>query len=554
VTAAEILVVGAGPGGLTLANDLAMHGAPFRIIDSAPEPLRESRAHGFGNRTLLALDKLGLAEPMLAVAKLPPPVLREYFGKRLVREQDLGAVPHDPYPAMLAVFQQRVTRVLEAALIARGREVEWSTRLVSVQTDEHGVVAAVERDGRPDMIKARWVVGCEGARSVVRSALGLDDPPAAKSSECATRSALQFILCECDADWKISRDIWWIWQSVDGFCGAIFNDFTGKWHIHVMDLEAAAPNLERVERLLRRRSGFDDVRLSGADWVRPASFSGHAASRFLAGAGAVVGDAAHTFSSVVGQGLHFAIEDAINLGWKLALSVQGAASPSLIETYDTERRERYEDALARTRSAQRLLTLPTWAFKPFWAALYFLGSRFRSISANASKQSEQLEMYYPASPLTRQESAQATPRTRAGMHAPDAPCRIGGAPSRLLEIIRGPQADLLLFTGLGPSPNTIDEMRALAGTIEPLRAHVRVRWVLSSEAIGSSAGLRADNPSVIIDGSEALHTAFGIKHPEVVYLRPDGYIGLRATSLEPRLLLSYLELIYDRGLLLSCVN
>jgi 2-polyprenyl-6-methoxyphenol hydroxylase-like FAD-dependent oxidoreductase len=547
VTAADILIVGAGPAGLTLANDLAMRGAPFRIIDSASEPMCESRAHGFANRTLLALDKLGLAEPILAAAKQPPPVLREYFGKTLVREQDLGTLPHDPYPAMLAVFQQRVTRVLEAALITRGHEVEWSTRLVSLQTEAHGVVAAVKRNGCPEVIKARWIVGCEGGRSIVRSALGLDDPMASKTSRGAKKSGFPILLCECDADWDLSRDIWWVWQSVGGSCSAIFNDFTGKWHISAMDLGGAEPTLERVEQLLRRRSSVG-VRLGGADWVRRATSTGHAATRFMTAAGAVVGDAAHTFASVAGQGLHFAIEDAINLGWKLALKQQGAASPSLLETYDTERRERYEDALARSRTAERFLTLPAWVTKPIFAALYFVGRRARSNTANASKQSEQLQMSYPASPLTRQASPQATPGSRAGMHAPDAPCRIGGAPSRLLEIIRGPQADLLLFTGPGPSPKAIADLRALTESIEPLRAHMRVRWVFPSEAHASEAGLREDDPSVIVDGLEALQDAFGIQNPEVVYLRPDGYIGLRSASLEVRSLLSYLGLIYDRSL------
>lgn len=549
MTSAEILIVGAGPAGLTLANDLALRDVPFRIVDSAPEPLRESRAHGFGNRTLLALDKLGLAEPMLAAAKQPPPVLREYFGKRLVREQDLASVPRDPYPAMLAIFQQRVTRVLEAALKTKGQAVEWSARLVSIQTNGNGVIATVERDGLPNVIQARWIVGCEGSRSVVRSALGLDDPSAAKPSTRAAKTVFQAILCECDADWNLSRDIWWIWQSVNGSCSAIFNDFTGKWHIHAIDPGNAEPSLERVERLLRQRSGIRDVCLSDADWVRRASFSSHAARRFLAGSGAVVGDAAHTFNSVAGQGLHFAIEDAINLGWKLALTVKGASSASLLETYDTERRERYADARARSRWAERLLGLPAWTAKPFWTLVYIIGSRRRSNSANASRQSEELAMNYPKSPLARQRSAQATTRTRAGMHAPDATCKIDGAPIRLLEIIRGPQADLLLFTGFEPSPKTISKLRALAESVVPLRAYLRVRWVFPSEAQASAAGFRDGDLDIVTDEFEQVQAAFGIKGPEAVYLRPDGYIGLRLSSLRPRSLVNYLKLIYDHNLM-----
>ena len=364
-----VLIAGAGVGGLTLANSLAMRGITFRVIDPLQEPVRDSRAHGFGNRTLLALDKLGLVEPMLAAAQQPPPVLREYFGRTLVGKYDLGAVPRDPYPTMLAIFQQRVVRVLEAALIARGYQVEWSTRLVSFEMDDAGVAATIDRGGSKDTIRAGWIVGCEGSRSVVRATLGLDDPEAARPE---ARSFLRGLLCECDADWKLSRDIWWIWQSMDGFCGAIYNDFTDKWHIQALDLEGYEPTLERVELLLRRRSGISGVRLTNAAWVHWGSFSKHAATHFIKGRAALVGDAAHTFSSVAGQGLHFAIEDAVNLGWKLALAVQGAASASLLETYESERRERYENALERTRWTERFLTLPAWAAKTFWASLYFI--------------------------------------------------------------------------------------------------------------------------------------------------------------------------------------
>ena len=97
----DVLIVGAGPGGLTLANYLAACGIPFRVIDSLPEPVRESRAHAFGTRTLLALETLGLAEPMLVAAKHPTPVLREYYGTKLATELDFAAFPRDPYPSIL---------------------------------------------------------------------------------------------------------------------------------------------------------------------------------------------------------------------------------------------------------------------------------------------------------------------------------------------------------------------------------------------------------------------------------------------------------------------
>src|SRR5258707_3984630 len=183
-----VLIAGGGVSGLTLANDLALRGIPFRVIDPLPEPVRDSRAHGFGARTLLALDKLGLVEAMLAAAKQPPPVLREYFGGTLVGGLDLGAVPHDPYPAMLAIFQQRVARVLEAALIERGHRVEWSTRLMSFEMDEKGVVAIVDSGGCVQTIQAGWIVVAVGSIRVIRTGLDLDDPASQCEQGASTRT------------------------------------------------------------------------------------------------------------------------------------------------------------------------------------------------------------------------------------------------------------------------------------------------------------------------------------------------------------------------------
>jgi 2-polyprenyl-6-methoxyphenol hydroxylase-like FAD-dependent oxidoreductase len=155
-------------------------------------------------RTLMALDKVGLARPMLAAAKKPTPVLREYFGRKLVTEMDNETVPCDPYQLALPIFQQRVVRVLEAALAERGHRVEWSTRLVTFAMDDDGVTAEVDRNGTRDTIRAAWIVGCEGGHSTVRKTLAPEFPGETLN--------LGGLFCECDLDWKLSRDIWWTWH------------------------------------------------------------------------------------------------------------------------------------------------------------------------------------------------------------------------------------------------------------------------------------------------------------------------------------------------------
>ena len=542
-----VLIAGGGVAGLTLANDLASRGIQFRVIDPLPEAVRDSRAHGMLGRTLMALDKLGLAEPMLAASKQPPPIVREYFGNKLVAQTDFATVPRDPYPVSLPIFQQRVARVLETALAARGHRVEWSTELKAVEIDENGVLATVDRAGKIDTLAAGWIVGCDGSHSIVRKTLTPEFP--------GETLGLQGLICECDIDWTRSRDIWWTWQSRDGLVGAIYNDFIEKWHVLVLDVErrptqSDSSNLERMEFLLRQMSGENHVRLSNPNWVRAdASFSQRIAEHFIAKRAILAGDAAHLFSSAAGHGVHCAIEDALNLGWKLGLTLSGLASPSLLQTYEAERRGHADEVIRKTRWVQRFLRLRGGPRKILWGLLYIVGKHLRSISAIFNKQIDRLATEYRSSPLSCQDSSQMTPSTCAGMRAPDAACRIGGRQSHLLEIIRGPQADLLLFSGLSPAPETVRALRVIEESVVALREHLRVRYVFPSQAYANNAGMGEHDPNVIVDGLEKLHTAFGILKPEIVYLRPDGYIGLRTQNLQEKTLFEYLRIIYAADLL-----
>lgn len=543
----DVLIVGAGPGGLALANDLAARGISFRVIDPLPEAVRDSRAHGMLGRTFMALDKLGLAESMLVAAKKPTPVMREYFGTKLT-ETDFAKDPRDPYPLILPIFQQRVVRVLETALEGRGHRVEWSSRLLTFATDGDGVAAEVDRNGTRETIRAGWIVGCDGGRSAVRKVLSPDFP--GKSS-----NQRGLLICECDLDWKLSRDIWWTWHGSEGFAAAIYNDFTGKWHILIHDIgqqdpAAGSVDLELIGVLLRKYSGKRDVKLSNPSKVDTSASSNRVAADFVAGRAALAGDAAHLFGGAAGEGMHCAIEDALNLGWKLGLTISGVASSSLLRTYQTERHGHANHILQGTRWIYRFMTLRGMTAKVLWGLVFIIGKHlhFGSVGAIGSKQVNKLASNYEASPLSRQDSTQATAVTRAGQHVPDVECRAGGRPSRLSKIIRGPQANLLLFTGASPATATVSALRLIEQCVGRLGEHLRVNYVFPSQAFANDAGFGEDDPRTIVDGLEKLQSAFGIRNPELVYIRPDGYIGLRTQQLGAQTLLDYLHIIYSNGL------
>jgi 2-polyprenyl-6-methoxyphenol hydroxylase-like FAD-dependent oxidoreductase len=543
----DVLIVGAGPGGLALANDLAARGISFRVIDPLPEAVRDSRAHGMLGRTVMALDKLGLAEPMLGAAKKPTPVMREYFGTKLT-ETDFAKVPRDPYPLMVPIFQQSVVRVLETALEGRGHRVEWSSRMLTFVTDGDGVTAEVDRNGTRDSIRAGWIVGCDGGRSAVRKTLRVDFP-----GESSSQRGL--LICECDLDWNLSRDIWWTWHGRAGFAAAIYNDFSGKWHILIHDLGQQDPrsgpvDLELISVLLRKYSGERSVKLSNPSKLDTTASSNRVAADFVVGRAALAGDAAHLFGGAAGEGMHCAIEDALNLGWKLGLTISGAAASSLLETYQTERHGHADSILRDTRWVYRFMTLRGIAATVLWSLVLTIGKllHFGSVGAIGSKQVNKLASNYGKSPLSRQDSTHPTAGTRAGHHVPDVECRAGGRPSRLSDIIRGPQANLLLFTGASPATATVVALRLIEKCVGRLSEHVRVNYVFPSQAYATDAGFGEDDPRVIVDGLEKLQSGFGIRNPELVYIRPDGYIGLRTQQLGVQTLLNYLHTIYSNTL------
>ena len=541
----QVLIVGAGPAGLALANDLALRGLAFRVIDGGPEAVRNSRAHGMTGATLVALDKLGLSQRMLAAAKRPTPVLREYFNGQLVAETDFAALPRRPYPSLLPIFQQRIVRALEAALVERGHRVEWSTRLIGFTMDERGVNAEVDRNGTSGRIEASWIVGCDGAHSTVRREIGSDFS--------GNSLGLHGLVAECDLDWNLSRDIWWTWHGTKGLAAAIYNDFTGQWHVLAFDRNEQSRTeitaFEKIGILLRRFSGIADVQPSNPSKIDALAPSDRIAERFTTGRAILVGDAAHLFAGAVGHGIHCAVEDALNLGWKLALTISGAAAPSLLQTYETERRRHANEVVRKVRWVERMVTLRGMPAAVLWWAVLVLRRHLRSIGSLADRQAESLATDYQASSLTRPDPTQAASRARVGRRIQDAVCRAGGQPTSLLEIIRGPQADLLLFAGIKPTREAAGMLRRIEQCVYSLGSYLHTHFVFLSEADARDAGFEGDDAKVIVDGQERLQAAFGIRDPELVYIRPDGYIGFRARDPREQTLLDYLRLIYTRELI-----
>ncbi|WP_432847342.1 FAD-dependent monooxygenase [Amycolatopsis sp. CA-161197] len=328
----EVLVAGAGPVGLLAAIELRRRDVPVRIVDAAAGPARISRALGNLGRTMEIYDELGVLDELLANGVRVTKFVRHLAGQEpLAYGIGYSEVP-SRFPFVLLVDQCVTERVLRERLAKLGTRVEWSTRLESLTQDADAVRTVVVRDGTRETVSTPWLVGCDGAHSVVRKQLGIPlrgesghtwlvvdaevesalDPVAMHWLSADDAAMLAFPLPE-PARWRLT-DTAWTAGGVET-PGAVAERFRGR-------LAAATGARARVR-----------IR----DWIKPFTIQQRAVPAMRSGRCFVAGDAAHVHSPAGGQGMNTGLQDAFNLGWKLAAVCAGEAGVAPLDTYSRER-------------------------------------------------------------------------------------------------------------------------------------------------------------------------------------------------------------------------
>ncbi|WNI29911.1 FAD-dependent monooxygenase [Streptomyces sp. ITFR-6] len=492
-----VLIVGSGPTGLTLAVDLARRAVDVRIIDKAPDFPRTSRAKGPNPRSLEVLEDLGVIDEVLAAGSAPLP-MRKYRGGVAIADADPYAearpAPDAPHDRPRLVAQWRLEEVLRARLAEFGVRVELGTELVGLAQDGSSVTAALAGGGE---IEARYAVGCDGGHSAVRKLLGI--PFEGKTDEA------QMMVCGDVEAQGPDRGLWHQWFDEDGavmLC-PIPGTRSGWWFQAGPETDASGapvpPSLESFRRLFAKHTGLPGDLLTAATLLSTYRVNERMAERYRAGRVLLAGDAAHVHSIAGGLGMNTGIQDAYNLGWKLARVASGQAGPALLDTYEEERLPVAAEVL--DISAERLR-----------ATLEAIKRPGGGLDSAVGPGTDGLGSGYRWSSLAA--SPGATPRLRAGDRAPDAPCRDAatGAPRRLFEVFAGPHFTLLGF-GTGTAPALREAAAAHAGE---LRAY--------GVDAGGAGGL-AD------DGGHA-RAAYGVGPDEdlLVLVRPDNHMGLIAPA------------------------
>ncbi|MER5511588.1 FAD-dependent monooxygenase [Streptomyces sp. NPDC002766] len=337
---ADVIVVGAGPTGLMLAGELSLNGVAVLVVDRLAEPIGESRALGFSARTIEEFAQRGLISRLGDVDVIP-------FGH-------FGGVPLDyrvleggSYGAR-GIPQARTEAMLAGWIAERGVKVRRGTEVTGVAQDDDAVT--VELGGGTGALRARYVVGCDGARSVVRTSAGIDFPGTAPTVELRFADVTGVRLRP-----RFSG------EPVPG--GMVMVLPLGPDRARVIYYDRAQPlrtdpgpiTFAEVAEAFGRLSG-EDISGATALWVSSTTDVSRQAAAYRSGRVFVAGDAAHIHLPIGAQGMSAGIQDAVNLGWKLALAVKGRAGEHLLDTYHAERHPVGARILANTL-AQRTLYL-----------------------------------------------------------------------------------------------------------------------------------------------------------------------------------------------------
>jgi 2-polyprenyl-6-methoxyphenol hydroxylase-like FAD-dependent oxidoreductase len=502
----DVLIVGAGPTGLMLANQLARRGVRALIIDRHAGPSLQTRALGVQARTLEIYAHLGIVEQALELGKRATGVNMWVQGRRAARIPfgDTGR-SLSPYPFILILGQDDNERLLGDALRDRGMAVQWNTELVGLAQESHDVKAKLKRpDGAIGEVTAAWVAGCDGAHSAVRELSGI-------AFEGAPYEHVFFV-----ADTQMTGPMVpdevnvYLWR--EGF--HLFFPMRGTDHWRLVGI--LPPDMrgrddltfEDVIPAVRQQAGTE-LSFKACSWFSTYRIHHRRAARFRDGRCFVLGDAAHVHSPVGAQGMNTGLQDAYNLAWKLALVVSGRAGAALLHSYADERVPVAQRLLSSTDRAFSLVVSDSWLAALFrtriLAKIAAFAMSLNRIRTFAFRTISQIGISYRDSALSETLAGLPDSAPRAGDRFPWLRLKFG--PNRPTEDLFGRLDDTrfnLIVIGQASPPGGV------AGLGDLLRVHE-----IPTDSANERELARAHIPQ-----------------PSFYLLRPDGHVGLAGTHLD----------------------
>ena len=513
-TTDEVLVVGAGPVGLTTACQLARLGVPVRVVDALEQPTTESRAVGVHARSLEMLAALGVL-PQLESRGRRIGALEMLDGRTGATRAriDVTGIP-SRHPYVLDIPQPDTEAVLAERAAELGIVVERGVTLTALAQDADGVeVTLRSRDGE-ETARVGWVVGADGGHSTTRTLAGTKLEGGFHGQH--------FAMADVDVETSWAPDTIRMFTHPDGM-GILFPLAGSRARIMFLvdDPGAGAPDptLEQIQALADARMG-GHVTVSNPRWLTYFEVHHAQVPQYRLGRVLLAGDAAHIHSPAGAQGMNTGIQDAANLAWKLALVAQHRADAELLDTYHDERHP-VGAMVVRTTTTLTNVGTATGAEAAIRNLALFLVGHLPRIADTAAATLTETTIAYRHSALSVHHGAHHHGTARAGEHAPD--------PDGLL----GPDG----------TPVTVEDLLTRPGMLLLVRSDRRGRRPACRPRRPRHGGPdRARRPSEdgVADPGDVLGRAYGWGAEGMALIRPDGYLGLVADSADAAVLRAYL--------------
>lgn len=508
----DVLIVGAGPTGLVLAIELARRGVPHCIIEKRPTRSTRSKALAIHARTLELFDLLGITEDFVRRGYTSPG-----FSLSANSQKPLRASMHlldSSFPFVLILPQADTEALLEAHLNKLGGQVERGVQLTGFQDrGDHVGVQITDQKGEKRRLWTRHLVGADGANSLIRKLLALPF----EGSSYAWKAFLGDVMMDGHVvtggteQYASERGLALVLPFPDGTVRVITIDHAYQSGLPKRDLELAELQ-ESTRAILGKPVTLSDPR-GLSQWGSELK----QVPRYRVGRAFLAGDAAHTHSPAGGQGMNTGIQDAFNLGWKLAQVVQGRAPEALLDSYETERHPVGRRALFASDLILHSLLVRRRPLRILRDLLFRLLIPVPRVQHLLSHNLSGVGIRYAAPP-----SAGAS----AGARVPDIELRDADfRPVRLYELLRSPGYTLVVYT----SPKQVGEERA-----ELLRLLALAAQSVVASQVVLDAGLPKQHElgaSVLVDYKGELERKLSARLGDVFLLRPDAYIAFRGHGL-----------------------
>jgi 2-polyprenyl-6-methoxyphenol hydroxylase-like FAD-dependent oxidoreductase len=534
-TDVDVLVVGAGPTGLTLASQLARFGVRFRIIDKARDRAGESRALGVQARTLEIFQALGLGELLASRGRTTTRLLL-HVDRGQPPAIELANIGRDDtrFPFILFVSQRETESVLSTDLESRGAVIEREVELTAMQQQPDGVACTLRHaDGREESIRVLYVAGCDGAHSTVRKQAGISFEGGAYPQE--------FVLGDVEAD-GLKGDAIHAFAGGRGFAVFFPLGQPRTWRVMAIDpreqrgrddgsdVTTSALSLGDLQSMISEPT-YGSVALRDPAWLTRFRLHHRQASRYREGRVFIAGDAAHIHSPVGAQGMNTGIQDAWNLGWKLTLVAQGRAIEALLDSYHAERwpvgrkllraTDRVFAGFAKSVSGSHLIS--TFRRLVVRGVIAPALSR-RNIRAIAFHFVSQLGIHYRTSPAVTEGQPMISTGPHAGDRLPDAKILQRGEVTYLQQALASAHLHLLLCGPVGEWNR--DDVMTLSQTFPDV---VAVKYLS-----------REHSDEALVDASGDAFIRLGIDRNAVYVIRPDGHVAFRCGGTDLRGVSAYL--------------